>query len=151
MGPNVYSPEYYQKNSKKMNESAKKNYQKNRKKIIEKNKIYKEQHKEENREKTNAYMRQYKTRLKIQVITHYSKDSMKCACCGESMFQCLTLDHIKGGGLAEKRKLGLKTDSAAFYSYLIKNHFPKGYQVYCQNCNLAKGTKADCPHKQLLS
>lgn len=34
--------------------------------------------------------------LKQEVMSHYSKGSPKCACCGENEFIFLTIDHIFG-------------------------------------------------------
>ena len=33
---------------------------------------------------------------------------------------------------------------------LRKAGFPAGYQILCFNCNHAKGTKIECPHRRML-
>ena len=35
--------------------------------------------------------------------------------------------------------------------WMIKNNFPKGFQVLCHNCNLAKGFYGKCPHEKSWS
>ena len=30
----------------------------------------------------------------------------------------------------------------------IKNNFPKGFQILCHNCNIAKGHYGKCPHEK---
>lgn len=81
--------------------------------------------------------------MRYQVLFHYSNGELKCACCGEKEYQFLTIDHINGKGREERRKEGM---GSSFYRYLIKNNFPKGFQVLCMNCNFAKGHYGKCPH-----
>ena len=77
-------------------------------------------------------------------MAHYSGGSPKCACCGESMFEFLSIDHIGGGGKAHRKKIG---GSSYLYSWLERNGFPEGFQVLCHNCNQAIGIFGYCPHK----
>jgi hypothetical protein len=88
------------------------------------------------------YQRRYAREAKRIVINAYGG---KCACCGESGIEFLQIDHIDGWGAEHRRTL--KKDGVAFYRWLCKNHFPKGFQVLCANCNSAKGIQAECPHK----
>ncbi|MDE1814921.1 MAG: hypothetical protein KGI05_09715, partial [Thaumarchaeota archaeon] len=78
-------------------------------------------------------------------LMHYSNGTMKCACCGESIVEFLTMDHINNDGAEHRRKIG----SAYLYSWLISNNFPEGFQVLCWNCNCARARSKDkiCPHK----
>jgi hypothetical protein len=77
---------------------------------------------------------------KMVVFTHYSGNPPKCACCGEIEIRFLELDHVNGGGNKERKKLfGGHFGGNTFYDWLIKNNFPKGYQVLCCNCNMTKG------------
>jgi hypothetical protein len=93
-------------------------------------------------------LKQYSQRIerKRGVIAHYGG---MCSCCGENHIEFLTIDHINGGGNAERRKIfGLeKKVGSRFYEWLIHNNFPEGYQVLCADCNMAKGrSKAiHCP------
>ncbi len=77
------------------------------------------------------------------VLRHYSKDKLECKCCGEKHYEFLALDHIHGGGTQHRKQL----KSRYIYSYLIKDGFPKGYQVLCHNCNMAKAFYKRCPHR----
>jgi hypothetical protein len=65
---------------------------------------------------------------KVLVILHYGG---KCACCGESRIEFLTIDHINGGGCKHRRRIR----GIPFYQWLIKHGLPKGYRVLCLNCN----------------
>lgn len=68
-----------------------------------------------------------------------------CVCCGETEYDFLTLDHIHGGGEAERRKY----NGWVFWCMVLKKGCPKDiYQVLCMNCNWAKGTSGECPHKR---
>lgn len=68
---------------------------------------------------------------KLAVMTHYSHGLMECEC-GESRIQCLTIDHINGGGNKHRKEVG---EGVTFYRWLIKNNFPEGFRVLCMNCN----------------
>lgn len=68
----------------------------------------------------------------------------KCACCGESRYEFLALDHIKGGGRKERRKLS--TQQIALRA--VREGFPKQYRILCHNCNQAIGWYGYCPHQE---
>lgn len=88
-------------------------------------------------------------RLKLEVLTRYSVGSVpECACCGETILDFLTLDHVNGGGAAERAKYGHRGGTAQYRS-LRKRGFPPGYQVLCWNCNCAIGKRGVCPHKEV--
>lgn len=85
--------------------------------------------------------REYNRKQKVEVLTHYSNPP-KCACCGENHIEFLTIDHINGDGAEQRKRLSgdsQKFSGFLFYEWLIINNFPKGYQVLCMNCNMAKG------------
>lgn len=79
------------------------------------------------------------------VIAHYSNDLNCCACCAENEYSFLTIDHINGGGTQQRKELKMR--GSRLYLYLIRNHFPEGYQILCYNCNCAKGLYGQCPHQ----
>ena len=84
---------------------------------------------------------------KLDAIGFYSGGTVKCACCGESILQFLTIDHIKGGG--DKHRATIKGLAGVnFYKWLRKQGYPEGYQVLCYNCNCGKGRGEICPHKK---
>ena len=79
-----------------------------------------------------------------QILNHYGNH---CACCGETIKQFLSIDHIKGGGNKHRKKIKNK-GGKKFYAWLIKNKFPKDYQILCMNCNWGKRmNRGICPHK----
>lgn len=82
--------------------------------------------------------------LRKEVIAAYGD---RCKCCGETKWEFLTIDHIKGDG-AEHRK-ALKSERS-FYFDLQKQGYPQdGFQCLCYNCNCAKGHLGYCPHQAL--
>lgn len=81
--------------------------------------------------------------IKREVFAHYGS---KCACCGESIFEFLSIDHINNDGAAHRKEL--KMTGMGFYRWLRRNSYPPGYQLLCLNCNLAKGWYGICPHKK---
>lgn len=82
-------------------------------------------------------------RQRVLALMAYGGSKPKCKCCGESTYEFLCIDHIRGGGNAHRKEIGL----GHIYRWLIANKFPKGFQVLCHNCNLAKGFYGKCPHK----
>ena len=84
-------------------------------------------------------------RLRLDVLTAYSTGVLRCTCCGETEPQFLALDHIDGGGYAQKKLL--RRHGQAFYLWLKQQGYPEGYRVLCHNCNLAKGFYGECPHE----
>jgi hypothetical protein len=107
-----------------------------------------------------AKQKEHRINLQMTVFLKYSKRHSKsdvpcCRCCGQTCVQFLAVDHIAGKKQMDSEpelvKLGY---SSKFYSdglkrWIIKNNFPKGFQILCHNCNLAKGFSKDnkCPLK----
>jgi hypothetical protein len=96
----------------------------------------------------NAKSRRQNQRM--AVLNHYSDGDIKCICCGEQTIEFLTIDHINGGGEQHKIQIagvGKFCGSSEVYRWLIKNNFPKGYQVLCYNCNCGRQVNGGvCPH-----
>lgn len=134
--------EYYLKNYDKFKEQRNtpeyKEYQKTR------NKKYYDSH----REKRIMASRNYSRNAKIKVISHYSNGTNKCNCCGESIMEFLSINHIHGGGVKHRKEIK-RSSGTTFYNWLIRNNFPEGFDVLCMNCNFASGHSRDktCPHK----
>lgn len=80
---------------------------------------------------------------RIQIMKFYGGDVPCCKCCGEHITEFLCIDHINGGGGIQRKKLG----NAGIYRWIIRNRYPKGFQILCHNCNLAKGFYGVCPHE----
>jgi hypothetical protein len=94
----------------------------------------------EHREERLAYGRNYARNFRIAVFNHYGHS---CKCCGETEPNFLQIDHIDGGGNKHRKLIG----RSHLYSWLVKNNYPKGFQVLCTNCNFAKGHYGVCPHQ----
>jgi len=144
------------KNKEKYREYRRKWYLLNRERLRKKNREYRRAHKEvskryywRNREKILIKGRIYSLERRKKVLFHYGGNSPKCACCGESIFEFLTIDHINHNIKKQhKRKIG--SHGQHLYAWLIRNNFPKGFQVLCWNCNSAKGKTGKCPHQNYV-
>lgn len=79
-------------------------------------------------------------------LQHYSGSKIPfCKCCGETVLNFLTFDHIGGGGGEHKR-------TEKFWSiglWLRLNGYPEGFRVLCMNCNFSIGKYGFCPHGNL--
>jgi hypothetical protein len=87
----------------------------------------------------------YEARLKLDAFAAYG--GPKCVCCGETLMEGLTLDHINGDGAEHRKSVGAY--GVNIYYWLKKNGYPSGFQVMCGTCNFAKGTSDHCPHEDL--
>jgi DNA mismatch repair ATPase MutS len=92
---------------------------------------------EHHREYHKNYQKQYHTNLKQKVLNHYGKI---CKICGETDIKKLCTDHIHEDGRNHREELSLKAEgfNTQFYSWLIKNNFPEGFQTLCITCNSRK-------------
>lgn len=92
--------------------------------------------------KRKLVMKQYIALLKRETISYYGG---KCACCGESNIQFLTIDHINGGGTKHNKEIG--GGGTRLYRWLRDNKYPDGFQVLCFNCNSGRAINNQiCPH-----
>lgn len=85
---------------------------------------------------------------KLNVMRHYSGGDPACACCGETKYEFLSIDHVNGGG--QKHRAEIKKGSGGVCSihiWLERNDFPEGFQILCLNCNGAIGFFGYCPHQ----
>lgn len=83
--------------------------------------------------------------LKAEFVAAYGG---RCGCCGETEPIFLTLEHMHGGGLAERRTIG----SAGILRRLRAEGWPQGdYRVLCMNCNIATKFARTCPHQITVS
>ena len=84
---------------------------------------------------------------RLIVLQFYGGNPPKCACCGEIIYEFLTIDHMNNDGAKHRREIGTDGNRGGrIYNWLIRNKFPKGFQVLCWNCNCAKGLYGECPH-----
>jgi len=96
-----------------------------------------------NPEKRRRYNVSWRWKLRMDIIKAYGG---KCACCGESIPEFLTIDHIANDGNKHREK-DKTMQGGGLYRWLKKNNYPKdNYQLLCCNCNFAKGHFGGCPH-----
>ncbi len=117
-------------------------YRKYRERLLKKTQDYRKK----NPNHITQYARKYRRQLKETVLATYGG---KCAICGETHIECLTIDHSFNDG-AEWRRSFLDKKSnrdrtgnhgQSFYHFLRANNFPKdlGLRVLCWNCNCSIG------------
>lgn len=89
----------------------------------------------------------YETKIRLKVLRHYSgSEKPFCKCCGESTYEFLAVDHINNG-----RGNPAERSGGALFRQLLREGFPKGFQILCHNCNTAKGHYGKCPHPEIYS
>jgi hypothetical protein len=91
------------------------------------------------RDEINAGTRRRDRELRQEVIARYGGE---CACCGETRYEFLCIDHTNGGGTKHRQSGG----GRKIANYLRRAGFPEGYRVLCWNCNAAIGLYGSCPH-----
>ena len=85
--------------------------------------------------------RNYRKKMRLEAFRRYGA---VCACCSESQYEFLGIDHVNGGGRKHRKKIG---SGLGIYSWLRQQGYPPGFQVLCHNCNMAKGLYGKCPHE----
>lgn len=144
--------------SYKNKEGRKKHYEKNKDKINAKRRLYnnkpevkkllciqrkrwRDNNLEERKKYEREYSKTYRDKMRRLVMEHYGK---KCVCCGEDNIKFLSVDHINGGGAKHRIKIHGKINF-----WLIKNNYPRGFQILCFNCNWGRYNNGGiCPHKE---
>lgn len=91
------------------------------------------------REETRRRSREMKARL----LETYGD---KCACCGESCVEFLTLEHKNGDRKQHLKKVG--PNVIAIWRDAVENFDTNKYEILCMNCNWAKGKYGFCPHER---
>jgi hypothetical protein len=103
----------------------------------------------QNAKKTSAQRERRK-----RVIDAYGA---KCACCGESNREFLSIDHVGGWATEHKKMLGIDVKRNAvggmskatqkIYKDIERRGFPSDiFRLLCMNCNWALGIHGYCPH-----
>jgi hypothetical protein len=71
-----------------------------------------------------------------------------CSCCGVTGLVFLALDHVNGGGHAQRKETG----GGGFYVWLRKKGYPGGLRILCHNCNFGRELNGGiCPHEEVAS
>ena len=127
----------------RQNEASKRYYARHREERLLYGREHKEQHRlvsrrwaEKHRAERRVYYLKYKEGIKLAVLSHYSKSAIpRCIVCGIVDIDVLCLDHINNDSLARghRGKGGIN-----FYTRLMNDSYPDGYQTLCANCNLKK-------------
>ena len=144
-----YLSDYYQKNKDKLRENQKQYYLDNKEHLIEKqtewlnNKLSSEP---EFRETLRLRNKVSHKNTKFEVLSHYSNGIPKCNCCGETIIDFLSIDHINNDGNIHRKEI--HKNGISFYFWLKKNNYPEGFQVLCMNCQFGKKCNSGiCTHK----
>jgi hypothetical protein len=101
-----------------------------------------QQRSEENKAKRRhrydtAHKKEQREKRKKTVLDHYGNC---CSCCGETMKEFLTIDHINNDGHEHKKQIK-SNNSDTLYRWLIKNNFPEGFRIHCYNCNCGRARR----------
>lgn len=112
-----------------------------------------------NKQKRANLFNRSRWRARLKVIEYYSLGANCCNCCGESIIEFLTIDHVNNDGAKHRKAMsdervinGGKAVSSIgglhIVYWLIKNGLPPGFQILCYNCNSARRL-GKCPHETL--
>jgi hypothetical protein len=104
-----------------------------------------------NQERILEQVKASQRKARMEVLIHYSGDPPSCACCGETEYAFLTLDHVNGDGAAHRRReritsRGVVGGGTRLVAWIRRNNYPEGFRVLCANCNGALGFYGYCPH-----
>lgn len=100
--------------------------------------------KEANPDRAREADREYCRKIKQEFVDAYGG---KCVCCGETILEFLTCEHLKKDGSIDRKKgfLGIK-----MYLKAKREGYPKDrYTALCMNCNHAERFGKECPHKKI--
>ena len=93
------------------------------------------------RVKLSKHLHDMKRTLRKELLDMYGH---RCACCGESHDQFLTLDHVNGGGSQQRKTRG----AFVVLKEAIDANDPAQFRILCFNCHLgAHANGGICPHK----
>lgn len=86
---------------------------------------------EEALQRHNDRSRNHMREIRLETIAHYGG---RCVFCGDTNTNHLCIDHIDGGGKEHRRSI----HGDHIYRWLLKNNYPSGYQLLCNNHNMEK-------------
>jgi hypothetical protein len=94
---------------------------------------------------SDEQLRKARRRVRLEALQAYGGETPTCTCCGEGTLLFLALDHIDGGGHAQRKETG----GGGFYSWLRRHNYPAGFQILCHNCNFGRQINGGtCPHQE---
>ena len=88
--------------------------------------------------RNHIYAREYRLKKRRELLNLLGD---KCAKCGFSNLVALEIDHIDGGGTADKKRIAPKSQSSHnMYMYYLKRPelAKQTLQLLCRNCNRIK-------------
>lgn len=141
---------YYLKNKDEILRKRKERHIKNR----ERDAIVSRKYREENGDKIRAYQAKYYKEHKTpeKERRHVAQVSWKerfiemyggeCSCCGETVIEFLTIDHVQGQAGKKYRECSTRA-----YKHAAKEYRPDLFRVLCMNCNMAVRWGRICPHQ----
>lgn len=113
--------------------------------LAKSSKIYCEYHRNKDQIRRRERDKRFGLKIKMECFKQYGN---KCSCCGESIAEFLTIEHIeRNGNIHRKSLFKHNVGGVHMYRWLKKNNFPKGYTILCMNCNWAQRYGNVCPHK----
>ena len=100
----------------------------------------------DNRDRNSEAQKRRNAKLRGEMLAVYGQ---VCMCCGETIAEFLSIDHIARNGQAHRKELGgFKTSTNSFLVALRRLGWPRdGIQILCMNCNWATRFGHTCPHK----
>lgn len=96
------------------------------------------------KDEVNMQVSSRKRTIRLEVLRVYGGSHPSCACCGETRYEFLVIDHMNGRGQEQRDLLGRRGNE--LYLWLKQQGYPDGYRVLCSNCNSALGWHGYCPH-----
>ena len=134
-----YYKEWHRKNREEELKKMRLRHQEKRIEDIERFKKYGQ----ENKAKILIRKKGYYFGVRKTVLLHYGKGKIECACCGETEYHFMTIDHVNGNG-----RKHLENINVSLCFWLKRNKFPDGYQLLCLNCNQGRYRNGGkCPHQ----
>lgn len=95
----------------------------------------------------NLRTREHWRKYRELVFNHYG---WVCKCCGETIKQFMSIDHINNDGYLDKNPNGKKKSGKELYLLVVKQNYPDKYQTLCMNCNWGKKIgNGKCPHESI--
>ena len=94
---------------------------------------------------TTEGRKRLRARRRAELLAAYGAH---CQCCGETVPQFLTLDHVNGRPPHHRKKGGSYKGVDHIIPELRRQGWPSTYRLLCWNCNCGRQlNNGVCPHK----